>query len=92
MISEADPSPALFTAVQALLTPPDRTVRLSGFQVRAAQRILRAIGTGEELATIVCAGTGSGKTLAFYLPALASIYRHALVADKSEHWVKAVAL
>ncbi|WP_420995169.1 protein DpdJ [Cupriavidus sp. 30B13] len=92
MIGEAAPSPALLTAVQALLTSRDRTVRLSGFQVRAAQRILRAIETGEELATIVCAGTGSGKTLAFYLPALASIYRHVLVEDKSERWVKAIAL
>ncbi|MBU9187917.1 protein DpdJ [Burkholderia gladioli] len=92
MIGEAAPRPALLAAVQALLTSPDRTVRLSGFQVRAAQRILRAIETGEELATIVCAGTGSGKTLAFYLPALASIYRHVLVEDKSERWVKAVAL
>lgn len=92
MIGEAAPSPALLAAVQAVLTPPDRAVRLSGFQVRAAQRILRAIETGAELATIVCAGTGSGKTLAFYLPALASIYRHVLVEGKSERWVKAVAL
>lgn len=92
MIGEAAPSPALLAAVQALLTPPGLTVRLSGFQVRAAQRILRAIETGVELATIVCSGTGSGKTLAFYLPALASIYRHVLMEDKSERWVKAVAL
>lgn len=91
-IREAAQSPALLSAVQALLTPPGRNVHLSGFQVRAAQRILRAIETGVELATIVCSGTGSGKTLAFYLPALASIYRHVLVEDKSERWVKAVAL
>jgi hypothetical protein len=92
MISEAAPSPALLVAVQALLTPSDRTLLLSGFQMRAAQRILRAIETGVELATIVCAGTGSGKTLAFYIPALASIYRHLLVENKAERWVKAVAL
>lgn len=92
MVGEADSSPVLRTAVQALLTHPDHTVRLSGFQVRATQRILRAIESGERLATIVCAGTGSGKTLAFYLPALASIYRHVLLAGKSDRWVKAVAL
>jgi hypothetical protein len=91
MIGEAAPSPALQVAVRALLTSSGHSVHLSGFQVRAAQRILRAIERDEELATIVCAGTGSGKTLAFYLPALASIYRHALKVDKSE-WVKAVAL
>jgi hypothetical protein len=92
MIGEAAGSPALLTAVKALLAPGGRSVRLSGFQVRAAQRILRAIETGQELATIVCAGTGSGKTLAFYLPALASVYRHMLVDGKSSGWVKVVAL
>ncbi|MFT2158564.1 protein DpdJ [Pseudomonas putida] len=92
MIGEAVQSPSLLVAAQALLTPSDRTLHLSGFQVRAAQRILRAIENGVELATIVCAGTGSGKTFAFYLPALASIYRHVLVDDKSERWVKVVAL
>lgn len=92
MIGEAAESPALLTAVKALLAPGGRSVRLSGFQVRAAQRILRAIETGLELATIVCAGTGSGKTLAFYLPALASVYRHVLVDEKNSGWVKAVAL
>lgn len=92
MISEAAGSPALLTAVKALLAPGGRTVRLSGFQVRAAQRILRAIETDLELATIVCAGTGSGKTLAFYLPALASVCRHVLVDGKNSGWVKTVAL
>ena len=92
MIGEAAGSPALLTAVKALLAPGGRTVRLSGFQVRAAQRILRAIETDLELATIVCAGTGSGKTLAFYLPALASVCRHVLVDGKNSGWVKAVAL
>lgn len=84
-------SPLIKNAVQALLTAPDREVRLSGFQVRAAQRILRGIHERRELATIVCAGTGSGKTLAFYLPALASIYRHKR-ENAAESWVKVVAL
>lgn len=83
MIGDAAESPALLTAVKALLAPGGHSVKLSGFQVRAAQRILRAIETGQELATIVCAGTGSGKTLAFYLPALASVYRHMLVDGKN---------
>ena len=92
MIGEGAGSPALLTAVKALLAPGGRSVRLSGFQVRAAQRILRSIEAGLELATIVCAGTGSGKTLAFYLPALASVYRHVLVDGNNSGWVKAVAL
>lgn len=92
MISEAAGSPALLAAVKALLAPGGRSVLLSGFQVRAVQRILRSIETGQELATIVCAGTGSGKTLAFYLPALASVCRHLLVDGKKSSWVKVVAL
>lgn len=92
MIGEASDSPVLLTAVRTLLAPGGHTVRLSGFQVRAAQRILRAIESGLELATIVCAGTGSGKTLAFYLPALASVYRHVLIDGRNSGWVKVIAL
>ena len=92
MIGEAAESPALLTAVKALLAPGGSAVHLSGFQVRAAQRILRAIETNLDLATIVCAGTGSGKTLAFYLPALASACRHVLLDGKNSGWVKAVTL
>jgi len=92
MIGKIAGSPALLTAVKTLLAPGGRAVMLSGFQLRAAQRILRAIETDLDLATIVCAGTGSGKTLAFYLPALASAYRHVLLDGKRSGWVKAVAL
>ena len=92
MIREAAPSPALGTVVLAMLIQPGRTMMLSGFQVRATQRILRSIEDRAELATIVCAGTGSGKTLAFYLPALASVWRHLLTEKPNESWVKAVAL
>lgn len=92
MISEVAESPALLTAAKALLVPAGRAVRLSGFQVRAAQRILRAIESDSDLSTIVCAGTGSGKTLAFYLPALASACRHVMLDGKNPGWVKAVAL
>ncbi|MSR09283.1 MAG: hypothetical protein EXR82_07100 [Gammaproteobacteria bacterium] len=41
--------------------------RLSGFQLRAAQAILRP--AQQDVGTVLTAGTGSGKTLAFYLPA-----------------------
>jgi superfamily II DNA or RNA helicase len=44
--------------------------KLSGFQVRATDRIL---GHAEGSGTVVCAGTGSGKTLAFYLPAFMTL-------------------
>lgn len=91
-IAEVAGSPALLTAAGALLAPGGRAVRLSGFQVRAAQRILRAIESDSDLSTIVCAGTGSGKTLAFYLPALASVCRHVLLEGENSGWVKAVAL
>lgn len=83
---------AVLTAARALLCPGERPLTLSGFQLRAAQRILRAIEQDLALSTIVCAGTGSGKTLAFYLPALASIARHLITAANDGPWVKAVAL
>lgn len=82
---------SILTGVRALLGPSDKDIFLSGFQVRAAERILRGIESKEALATIICAGTGSGKTLAFYLPAFASITRHLLSGDKLP-WVKSVAL
>lgn len=92
MIGQATDSQVLLTAAGTLLAPGGRAVTLSGFQVRAAQRILRAIESDSDLATIVCAGTGSGKTLAFYLPALASVCRHVLLEGKNSGWVKVVAL
>jgi hypothetical protein len=62
--------------------------RLAGFQVRAAGRVLRAVGSERSLGTIVCAGTGSGKTLAFYLPAYAALAERLT----SEHWTKCLAI
>ena len=82
---------SILVAARALTGSVDRQLFFSGFQVRAAERILRGIEKNEALGTIVCAGTGSGKTLAFYLPALASIARHLLLGDKLP-WVKTVAL
>lgn len=83
---------AILSGALALLRPGGTEVLLASFQVRAAERILRGIETGDPLATIVCAGTGSGKTLAFYLPALASITRHHLDNRESLPWVKTVAI
>ncbi len=85
-------SPTLEAAIRAMLLQPDKTMMLSGFQLRATQRILRSIEERLELATIICAGTGSGKTMSFYLPALASVYRHLLNEGPNESWVKVVAL
>jgi hypothetical protein len=86
-------SPALLKAARAMMLAPDGTeMILGGFQVRAAERIIRGIETNTPLATIVCAGTGSGKTLAFYLPALASVARHVLTNTSPKAWVKAIAL
>lgn len=91
-IREVSSSSALVKAVTALVNPGGSPIMLAGFQVRAAQRILRGIENDQALATIVCAGTGSGKTLSFYLPALASIARHLIADPNGKPWVKAVAL
>ncbi|MDD5034966.1 MAG: protein DpdJ [Methylococcaceae bacterium] len=82
---------AILTGIRALIQDGEGKTQLSGFQVRATERILRSVQSGQALATIVTAGTGSGKTLAFYLPALASITRHILAGDGLP-WVKVVAL
>jgi hypothetical protein len=91
-LREVTSNEAVLTAAQALLYPAGKPLTLSGFQLRAAQRILHAIEQDLALGTIVCAGTGSGKTLAFYVPALASIARHLMTAANDGPWVKAVAL
>lgn len=82
---------SILTGVEAILGAGKKDILLSGFQLRAAERILRGIENKEALATIVCSGTGSGKTLAFYLPSLASIVRHRLSVGALP-WVKTVAL
>lgn len=91
-LGEVTSSSPMLVAARALLFPAGLPLTLAGFQLRAAQRIIRGIEEDQPLATIVCAGTGSGKTLAFYLPALASIVRHLLAGAHAGPWVKAVAL
>jgi len=90
-IRKVTDSSSVSACVDSMLGPDERNVFLSGFQVRAAERILHAIEVKEPLATIVCAGTGSGKTLAFYLPAFASIIRHHR-SQPTPLWVKVVAI
>ena len=68
---------------------------LSGFQVRATERILSAIPkhkkrTRYSSATIICAGTGSGKTLAFYLPGLSSLAHEVLTSPEPRVRVLAI--
>jgi DEAD/DEAH box helicase len=71
---------------RSLLNQDGRGLRLSGFQVRAAKRLL---GRGSNsVAAIVTAGTGSGKTLAFYLPAIVELGE--LVGPS--HWTKCLAI
>lgn len=61
------------------------SMKLAGFQERAALRLSAATDDG---GTIVTAGTGSGKTIAFYLPAMIRIGE----AIDADHWVKAIAI
>ncbi|CAN7204627.1 protein DpdJ [Caballeronia sp. LjRoot34] len=92
VLQSSTASATLLKAARVLIASNHSKFQLSGFQVRAAERIIRGIETGKPLATIVCAGTGSGKTLAFYLPALASIARHLLAEQSPKPWVKTIAL
>lgn len=66
----------------------DNKLKLSGFQIRATERILKRYSPSVQksrkvTATIVCSGTGSGKTLSFYLPALTQLSLD-LIKDPSE--------
>ncbi|MEZ8436118.1 protein DpdJ [Vibrio splendidus] len=61
-----------------LLTNGSIKYKLSGFQMRSTERILRQYNHHLKkqyvpTATIVCSGTGSGKTLSFYLPAITQL-------------------
>lgn len=63
----------------------NKEFKLSGFQVRATERILSALLNKTRNAssgTIVCSGTGSGKTLSFYIPAISNLAEN-LISDSS---------
>jgi hypothetical protein len=75
------------TALATLLDRAD--FLLSGFQVRATERMLRDLDGTWSRGSIITVGTGSGKTLAFYLPALAHIT--SLIVT-GQHWTKAIAI
>ena len=61
--------------------------RLSGFQIRAAQTILRP--AQQDAGTVLTSGTGSGKTLAFYLPIVLELSSLNLPGN---FWTKVVAV
>jgi len=71
------------------LFPREGLQALSGFQVRAVERVLRDLSGTWDRGMIVTVGTGSGKTLAFYIPALAHI---ATLVRIGSHWTKAIAI
>ncbi|MFC1900364.1 protein DpdJ [Chloroflexota bacterium] len=60
---------------------------LSGFQLRAAQAVLRS--SNRDAGTVLTAGTGSGKTLAFYLPIALEL---APQIRQAVFWTKVVAV
>ncbi|MBF0239221.1 MAG: DEAD/DEAH box helicase [SAR324 cluster bacterium] len=91
LIKQVTNNSAMIQAVQAIISPDQQEMKMAGFQVRVATRILEGLEKRNIRGTIICAGTGSGKTLAFYLPALASIIRHQIVTNPKP-WVKTVAL
>lgn len=69
----------------SLIIGGDERFKLSGFQVRATERILNALNNStanKSSGTIVCSGTGSGKTLSFYLPAISNLAQ-SLISDSS---------
>ena len=69
----------------SLIIGENKNFKLSGFQLRATERILKALNTAtsnKSSGTIVCSGTGSGKTLSFYLPAISNLAKN-LINDSS---------
>ena len=61
--------------------------RLSGFQIRSAQAILRP--AQRDVGTVLTSGTGSGKTLAFYLPTVLEL---SFLNLPGRFWTKVVAV
>lgn len=77
----------------SLIIGDDETFKLSGFQIRATERILNALNNTtvkKSSGTIVCSGTGSGKTLSFYLPAISQLAQSLLSESSSKVRILAI--
>jgi hypothetical protein len=80
-------------AIQSLLIDTNKNpFNVSGFQLRATDRILEGLGAKKTVGTLVSAGTGSGKTLAFYAPGLSYISKLIVDKPKENPWVKCLAI
>ncbi|MCY4617909.1 MAG: protein DpdJ [Chloroflexi bacterium] len=62
-------------------------LRLSAFQERTAEAVLRPAVEGRGV--VIAAGTGAGKTLAYYLPVIVRIARE---VRANAHWTKAISV
>lgn len=76
------------TALQADALAALLPQTLAAFQVRATERVLGQLRSGQRSGSVICAGTGSGKTLAFYLPAFLSMCES---IDK-DSWTRCLAI
>ncbi len=65
------------------------SIKLSDFQLQAADNILSDLKNQKMRGTVISSGTGTGKTLAFYLPALTHI---AGLVKPNEYWTKILAI
>ena len=86
-IRELEGLPSWGERQRALITAFIGHRNLSGFQIRAAQAILRP--AQQDIGTVLTAGTGSGKTLGFYLPVMMEL---SAVMFPGNFWTKAVAV
>lgn len=77
-------------AFEAMVGTSGGHLRLSRFQLAAAEHLRGGLADDSRGATMVCAGTGSGKTKAFYLPVLTAAAASA-VRDQSR-WARVLAI
>ncbi len=90
--SEKVKNPISKGSLDELLSNRHKEFNLSGFQVRAANRILENLEAKRTSGTLISAGTGSGKTLAFYLPAMSRISTILVSESRKSNWVKILAI
>lgn len=83
-------SPLGKEVVESLLTDGQGNVmKLSEFQLRAAETMIGDIKNKQLRGMVISSGTGTGKTLAFYLPALIHI---AGLINSNDHFTKILAI